>query len=217
MCTAPKRLNWWNWFYCPREGCEVLRSSCLHVCLSACITVVLKHVLMLRNFLYMLHTTVASLSSDDNAIRYVFLVLLMTSFLWCLCGVRWCLRPRDVSQREATQRGAELKRFSSVPLSFASRWLTSLGFKSRRGRSLLHSIALLLWPLPQLEDGYFILNGVRPQRRRHLRQLCVGLYKFSRSPPTISVEDSRCKDSWVNCESKYRFEYVLRESQGTLC
>jgi len=36
-CTAAKRLNWWNWFYCPREGCEVLWSSSLHVCLSACI------------------------------------------------------------------------------------------------------------------------------------------------------------------------------------
>jgi len=45
------------------------------------------------------------------------------------------LRSRDVSQREAAQRGAELKCKSSAPLYVASRWLTSL---DRKPRCTLH-------------------------------------------------------------------------------
>jgi len=37
--------------------------------------------------------------------------------------------PRDVSQWEATQTGAELKRWSPAPLCIASCWLTSLSCK----------------------------------------------------------------------------------------
>jgi len=53
------------------------------------------------------------------------------------CGVRRVLRTRDVSQWEATQREAELQRFSSVPLCVASRWLISLVRKPRRTQGSL--------------------------------------------------------------------------------
>jgi len=55
---------------CPREGCEVLRSAFLCVCLFARISQKL-HNETSRNFLYMLPVTVAQSFSDVNAICYV--------------------------------------------------------------------------------------------------------------------------------------------------
>ena len=52
----------------------------------------------------------------------------------------WCTtKPtaEDVSQRQATQRGAEHQRFSSAPLCIASRWATSLGRRLRRTQRTL--------------------------------------------------------------------------------
>jgi len=69
--------------YFPREGCEVLRSSCtslgLSVCLCACISQK-SHVETSRNSLqaYVLIVAVARSSFDDNAIRYVLPILWMT-------------------------------------------------------------------------------------------------------------------------------------------
>ena len=109
-------------FYFAAGGAEVSRSACLSVCLFARISQK-SHVQTSRNFLPMLPVAVARSSSDNRVIRYVFPVLWTTSsvHMMGICGVRRGLRPRNVSQREATQRGAELKSCSSAPLCVASR------------------------------------------------------------------------------------------------
>jgi len=53
---------------------------CLCVCMSACISQK-RHVETSQNFLYMLFVAMAQTFSDDSAIRYVLLVLWMTSCL----------------------------------------------------------------------------------------------------------------------------------------
>jgi len=68
------------------EGCEVLSSSCLYVCLSvrsvcwqSYIISQERHVKTSQNFLWMLPVTVAQSFADDNALCYVFPVLWMMS------------------------------------------------------------------------------------------------------------------------------------------
>ena len=64
----------------PQEGCEVLQSACLYVCLSAAISQ--NHVSKLQEILYrpyLLPVAVARSSRVDDAVRYVLPVLWMTS------------------------------------------------------------------------------------------------------------------------------------------
>jgi len=80
-----------------REVWEVLLLSvCLSVCLSAR-TSQKRHVQTSRNFPYTLPVAVARSSSDDNAIRYVFPVLWMTSCFHVMCKNRCRLGVCDVA------------------------------------------------------------------------------------------------------------------------
>jgi len=56
------------------------------VCLSTCVSQKL-YVQISLNFLYLLPMTVVMSSSDDNAIRYVFMVLWITLYFYILQGI----------------------------------------------------------------------------------------------------------------------------------
>ena len=108
------------------SGAAKLRGTAINVCLSVCLSALVSqnpHVHTSRNFLYVLHMAVTRSSPHDIVIRYVLPVWWMTHVFtrWGMRGVQRGSWPKDVSQREATEKWEELQCFNSDPLCVASR------------------------------------------------------------------------------------------------
>jgi len=111
---------------CPRAGSHVLLSPCLSVCLTAHLSQE-PHVQTSQNCVCCyLWPWIWQQCSEFCTSGFVDVMFSHNR----ACGVLRSLQPRDVSQREATQRGVELKHSFHLqhcaPLCVASRWLTFL-------------------------------------------------------------------------------------------
>ena len=79
------------------------------------------------------------------------------------------VRPRDVSQRKATQRGGA-ESLNLSPLCIASCWLTSLGRKPRRTPYITYYVKTWRHPQNQKYIAYCTVIGEEPSHNRRQHQ-----------------------------------------------
>ena len=186
------------------------------VCLSVCPLAYLKkpHVQTSPNLPYLLPVAAARSFSDDSAIRYVLPGLWMTScfnITGHICGAQRSLQPTDISQREAMQRGAELKRFSSAPLYVACRhtqW--SLAVEADNALCTGAKCATLYFLCISCE-AQNVLNFTHNKRNRWIVSAYLGKLLLTFVDNTYSSDAQAYTFTFHKISDKYAF-FLLVES-----